>query len=89
MIDSKHMDYITKLGEEFVTAKVPHGQLFDHKKRWCAICNETVLVCVATVSNPYADKMCTKCDAIWPEFEQELLDLIDGSDDDFIEDTTS
>lgn len=91
MVNLEHADYIRKLGEEFIATKVPHGQMFDHKKRWCAICNKTVLMCVATISNPYAGKMCNNCDAIWPEFEKELLGLIDNEDDDddLIEDIIS
>lgn len=55
-----------------------HGQLFDHRKRWCTVCAVTVASdpTPADDENPWRGKGCPNCSALWPEHVQEFMALL-------------
>ena len=64
----------------------PHGARFDDGRRWCGRCNKTVLTCAPVTTNSWADKMCPRCTAIWPEYMDlyQLWAMMEHDDDDVV-----
>jgi hypothetical protein len=63
----------TALMEWFEESDVPHGTLFDNGHRWCGICNATRPMRSFSEKEPWADKTCLECSAVWPEYMQLMI----------------
>jgi hypothetical protein len=55
------------LAEAFLDMPTPHGATFDDLRRWCGKCEEPVVCGQPSTFNTWADKICPRCTAIWPE----------------------
>ena len=66
--------------------KIIHGQLFDDNRRWCGLCQSARFICEPVESNQWADKMCSSCSSLWPEYVELALAAI--ADDEIFEDVT-
>jgi hypothetical protein len=59
-----------------LSCECEHGQEFDNRSRWCAVCERTV----AVENDPdefefiFSGKKCPTCSALWPEYVEEFLD---------------
>ena len=69
--------------QDFVDLPTPHGAQFDDGRRWCGKCMTPVLACQAVAANGWADKICQRCTAIWPEFADlyQLWVMMEHDDD--------
>jgi hypothetical protein len=73
------------LAEAFADMPTPHGMTFDDNRRWCGKCEELVVCSEPVPGNGWADKICPRCTAIWPE-HMDLFHLTQMMDDDEEED---
>jgi hypothetical protein len=62
--------------KEFGDSPIEHGTSFDDRRRWCVVCKKAQLVCEPIESNIWADKTCSACMSLWPEFIEMVVDSV-------------
>lgn len=76
------LDFKEYLINMFENSPIRHGQRFDNGKRWCEVCQTTKLS-TPIDQNDWKTKMCTDCQAVWPEHVQDFLYMCQ-TDEDFM-----
>jgi len=78
-------DLKTMLLKEFAESDISHGEWFDDDRRWCSVCQAPRFMCEPVENNMWADKTCSECTCLWPEFVEMVVYNL-AYDEEFSED---
>jgi len=70
-----------ELVDLFATMPINHGEIFDDGRRWCCVCESPRLMCAAVDGNMWADKTCSECTSLWPEYIEMVVNGLLTDDD--------
>lgn len=75
------MDERQELIEFFKEMEIMHGTVFDDGRRWCGLCLAPRFMCQPVEGNPWTERTCFQCKALWPEFmEIAAIEMMEDPD---------